>query len=470
MHTLSLCHKCSKPLASTNSLQINICESCTGHKKRVRSRSFTFDIGQIADKVKQSLQLPPSIGRRSSMPSINDAYLEPPKGLNSSQANSRPNSRPCSRASSRASSFIEDVKQFLAPLSRKSSRTSLFQDFQREERELQKKSSHTSLLDALNPYKTKKSFSYERRVIYQGGDDQEEEGEIAMLNSQQIPILKTKEMKKIELREERMLIYENAYLESMQTQTGLMLWVTKQAQKGPPDDWFGYTPPPKEPKKFLGIFKRKAKVGDARQEQLRIGEDILNRLPSAYSPIYIPDDPPEEYEEQYDHEYTSSPSTVEASTPQQPVSILKKTHSSRDMYDYRDYEYEETFEDYPSLEEPRYPRREQRGAYQPKKDYFDYVEPSRQYSRRSRDSYCSSEYSTRRKRRDDAHCYPSYYTPKPYAPTTVEWELALDSLCDMFPRVDRFLIDEFLVSAQGDFGIAKDEIMNMMMERHHYRK
>jgi hypothetical protein len=52
-----------------------------------------------------------------------------------------------------------------------------------------------------------------------------------------------------------------------------------------------------------------------------------------------------------------------------------------------------------------------------------------------------------------------------YISATVEeeWELALDDLCDLFPRLDRHYLDEFLVSAQGDFDAAKDMIMNMIM-------
>lgn len=197
MHTLSTCHQCGRPIVGSDS---NVCANCYVTKKqRPRSRSFTLDIGQIADKIKQSLQLPSpshSMTRRRSMPHMNnDQHLEPPS----------------SRPSSRASSFIEDVKQFLAPLSRKSSRTSLFQEFQREA-QLERKSSHGSILDAINICKPKRnSFSYERRVI-QDNSDNEIVNEIMTLNRQKIPSLRRKQMKQIESREERVHIYSKIYL------------------------------------------------------------------------------------------------------------------------------------------------------------------------------------------------------------------------------------------------------------------
>lgn len=45
-----------------------------------------------------------------------------------------------------------------------------------------------------------------------------------------------------------------------------------------------------------------------------------------------------------------------------------------------------------------------------------------------------------------------------------EWDIALDDLCDLYPRLDRHYINDFLRSAQGDFVTAKDMIMNMIME------
>jgi hypothetical protein len=45
-----------------------------------------------------------------------------------------------------------------------------------------------------------------------------------------------------------------------------------------------------------------------------------------------------------------------------------------------------------------------------------------------------------------------------------EWEITLDELCDLFPRLDRQYINDFLRSAQGDFITAKNMIMEMIME------
>ncbi|CAO3657611.1 unnamed protein product [Mucor hiemalis] len=45
-----------------------------------------------------------------------------------------------------------------------------------------------------------------------------------------------------------------------------------------------------------------------------------------------------------------------------------------------------------------------------------------------------------------------------------EWEIALDDLCELYPRLDRHYINDFLRSAQGDFVAAKDMIMQMIME------
>lgn len=45
-----------------------------------------------------------------------------------------------------------------------------------------------------------------------------------------------------------------------------------------------------------------------------------------------------------------------------------------------------------------------------------------------------------------------------------EWEIALDDLCDLYPRLDRHYINDFLRSAQGDFITAKDMIMEMIMD------
>ncbi|KAG0747650.1 hypothetical protein G6F57_004262 [Rhizopus arrhizus] len=518
-HTMATCYKCNRPVATSDQilLQVNLCSNCNQptKKKRERSRSFTFDIGQFADKLKQSLQLPQtSVGRRKSMPSMNEAYLEPPP-----LTSSRPSSS-TSRPSSRASSFIEDVKQFLSPLSRRSSRNSLFHDFQNDGEVLQKKTSHSSLFDAINICKPKRtSFSYEKRVIQQPYEQDE-------LSKSHITVLRRKQIKQIESRQERMGVYENAYVQCMETQTGLMSWVTKQAQKGPPDAWFGYTPPPKEPKKFLGIFKRKTKSNDLRAQQLQLNDELLSKLPSLNPSSFTNEqEDDEEYgQDSYLTEQTSSPSDI--STPQQTVSILKKTNSNRDIYEdayyyneqedqeeqqEEDYYQEESFEkEYVTQGESKYSKKKSSLGYHhrqaPRDDYFDYVDQPPLQQRRSfrrarypasNDTYYPEHYRARRPsynkdlegtyypfynsripstsssnsdhRRNSNSSNSSYYMPKmmksKYISATVEeeWELALDDLCDLFPRLDRHYLDEFLVSAQGDFDAAKDMIMNMIM-------
>ncbi|RCI06953.1 hypothetical protein CU098_009520 [Rhizopus stolonifer] len=218
-------------------------------------------------------------------------------------------------------------------------------------------------------------------------------------------------------------------------------------------------------------------TNDLRQQQLQLSDDLLNRLSSLNTPLCLSEDPrtteeeeEEEYEQDsYDTEVTSSPSTMDIPIPQQPVSILKKTNSSRNMYD--TYDYEDDYEDYMPPVEARYPKRGHRN-YQPREDYFEYAEPIQQRSSQIRKTYYPSEYEARSKRRvsdmnDEDYYYSrrnSYYAFKPKKPTLEEWEMTLDDLCDLFPRLDRFFIDEFLVSAQGNFDIAKDRIMNMLME------
>ncbi|CAO3689800.1 unnamed protein product [Rhizopus microsporus] len=509
MHTLSTCHQCCRPMVGSDS---NVCANCYIPKKqRPRSRSFTLDIGQIADKIKQSLQLPSpshSMTRRKSMPHMNnDQHLEPP----------------LSRPSSRASSFIEDVKQFLAPLSRKSSRTSLFQEFQKEA-QLERKGSHSSILDAINICKPKRnSFSYERRVI-QDDNDGETMNEIMDLNRQKIPSLRRKQMKQIESREERMHIYNAAYFQCMETKTGLIPWITKQAQKGPPDDWFGYTPPPKQPKKFLGIFKRKTKTNDLRAQQMALNEELLSRLPSLSSnsvyntsPVdfeqsYDPEEneeeiqqqqQPEEYEQEvYDTSYSSS-TVTDIPTPQ-PISILKKSNSNRNIYD--DYYYQEPlyherdeFDMIPS-ELDYIKKKPSRRSRTP--EYIDYLDGSQRRSSRRPNTYSNvngAYYSQQQQRRrrsfhmneeDEEEEEDYYYIPpmalrndsrryhqrpsrrrsnkvsSEYIPPYMmeDWKIVLDDLCEIFPRLDRHYIHKFLVSAHGDFDTAKEMIMNMIME------
>jgi hypothetical protein len=129
-----------------------------------------------------------------------------------------------SRPSSRASSFIEDVKHFLAPLSRKSSRNSLYQEYNQQEQVVKKKTSHQSLFDAINICKPKQNStpSYERRIIHQESNNNwaiEDEEVMGIHHSngyhqqddqlalpQHIPI-RRKQIKQIESRQDRIDIY-----------------------------------------------------------------------------------------------------------------------------------------------------------------------------------------------------------------------------------------------------------------------
>lgn len=248
------CYRCNRLIpcdpSYNNTLSVStsyVCEDCS-KKKRSRSRSFTLEgnnvLTMVADKLKQSFSsnnssnvlLSPNsaskpVDRRKSMPSMNQIF--------SSQQSLEPVSPSISRPSSRASSFIEDVKQFLAPLSRKSSRNSLFQDFQRSTspvdplsipKEPKRKSSHSSLLSAINICKPKNrtSQSYESEKTNHSFTPQsddcwaQEDSEVMGINQRQqiemspeqlqiqnnvyIP-LRRKQIKQIESREERMNIY-----------------------------------------------------------------------------------------------------------------------------------------------------------------------------------------------------------------------------------------------------------------------
>lgn len=234
--TYITCYKCNKvlPFESNNALavnNVNVCLDCST-KKRGRSRSF---ISEVADKLKNlgsssnsvSLLSPSTanskMDRRKSMPSMNDAY---------SSSSLAPSPTP-SRPSSRASSFIEDVKQFLAPLSRKSSRNSMFQDYQQSDHAPHqgpsRKTSHNSLLDAINICKPKQrnhaSPSYERRIIDESNWAQEDSEVMNIFQQQQqhspsqhtedldvaqhIPIPR-KQIKQIESRQDRIDIYSKS--------------------------------------------------------------------------------------------------------------------------------------------------------------------------------------------------------------------------------------------------------------------
>ncbi|KAI8967186.1 hypothetical protein BDF20DRAFT_902261 [Mycotypha africana] len=338
------CYKCGRiipfdPVVSSNNrLSIpssageaieeaaNICSECSSaKKKRTRSRSFTGDVfNAVASKLKRSLSgnqdqyclsnngsatsllspmAIPHLSRRKSMPTIHTAHdpqqsqswLEPP-----------PTPTP-SRPSSRASSLIEDFKHLLSPLSRKSSRNSMLCDDSNshhptplDSKAPSRKPSHSSILDAFNLHKAKQksdSPSYERRLIKPSHEEidssdplnhhwddtpgEDPYQEFHPDKCMHIP-LRRKQVKQIASRQERIDLYNNAYLDCMQAETDLIPWILSQTQKGPPDAWFGYTPPPKEPKKILGIFKRKSTStkahGSSRaQQQQQLGEEISNR-------------------------------------------------------------------------------------------------------------------------------------------------------------------------------------------------
>ncbi|KAI8364605.1 hypothetical protein BD560DRAFT_491195 [Blakeslea trispora] len=317
VYTLLACAKCSRPIPSTRSKleAVNICNNCLS-KKRSRSKSFTLDgnnmLLQFADKLKTSLGtsnsslLSPStskpMDRRKSMPSMNSAYVD--QSLDIPIASPVP-----SRPSSRASSFLDDVKQFLAPLSRKSSRNSLLQDQVQTSVGPKRTPSHSSLLDAINFCKPKQKRSptpsYERRVINMTSRNNEDEANWTQedkevlgihqrylsetqLSNKHVPI-RRKQIKHIESRQDRINIYNNAYMECMGLQTDLVPWIVRQTQKGPPDAWFGYVPPPREPKKFMGIFKRKSRQLDShslRTQQLQLGDELLNRTTPLLSRQY----------------------------------------------------------------------------------------------------------------------------------------------------------------------------------------
>ncbi|KAF1802001.1 hypothetical protein FB192DRAFT_1280870, partial [Mucor lusitanicus] len=540
------CYKCNKvlPFESNNALgannNVNVCLDCST-KKRGRSRSF---ISEVADKLKNlgsssntvSLLSPSTakIDRRKSMPSMNDAYTS------SSLAPSPTPSRP----SSRASSFIEDVKQFLAPLSRKSSRNSMFQDYQQGDHASHKgpsrKTSHNSLLDAINICKPKQrqqhtSPSYERRIMDENNWTQED--------NEHIPI-RRKQIKQIESRQDRIDIYsksvcvwamevdlfflnctctDSAYLDCMQAPTDLVPWIIKQTQKGPPDDWFGYTPPAtREPKKVMGIFKRKAKSrGDLRAQQLQLGDELLNRSTPLLHHRYSNSNLSVQNALLSPMEDPLTPPTHQ-SQPVQPVSILKKSNSNRQLQQQPDYAYDPYYQDtvpYDDVEDDDYHNYNQGAMYNNAYDYdeYGYEQPTRHYaaapmhyyyndapvpvyyddpppssyydappapapSRRARDHYQppshgamrSSSNSSSRQSSMAAHSSNNNNNKKPHdyyglsaklTPFMMEeWEITLDELCDLFPRLDRHYINDFLRSAQGDFVTAKNMIMEMIME------
>jgi transcription elongation factor Elf1 len=232
------CYKCNKQIPSTNTLTVssqpvtaNVCIDCSS-KKRSRSRSFTLNdnnvFSQLADKLKHSFGnnqlLSPGNGvdRRKSMPSMNAAF-------SSSSQQLEPPSPVPSRPSSRASSFIEDVKQFLAPLSRKSSRNSLYQEYQSSQLPTpegpKRKTSHNSLLEVMNICKPKQRLSprhQEDEAWFQEDNEvnhihqrqqQQYQDECPLENHTSIHIpLRRKQIKQIESRQDRMNVYSKFYL------------------------------------------------------------------------------------------------------------------------------------------------------------------------------------------------------------------------------------------------------------------
>lgn len=233
----------------------------------------------------------------------------------------------------------------------------------------------------------------------------------------------------------------------------------------------------------------------------------------------------EEQQEDFHEAYHEKPHTMpgDNSRPSstQPVSILKKTHSSTqlkpnyndeeehfppDEYDQYD---EEGGNDYYYAQPPRRQRsyRQENTNYAPGHihtkrsmefsrnrrggdDYFYapprtmtptrsrtptrsmtptrnnmtprpyYDDPYYEPPRRSRrNSYREpeEEYHGGRRRRTPSYTYDHYEYD--------EWEANLDELCDTFPRLDRAYVNDFLNSAQGDFMLAKSMIIDMIMDR-----
>ena len=252
-YSLPVCTKCNRPITSQSTLNVSqLCKDCSTRPKKGRTRSSSFTFSQIADKLKQSFghssssqqlmapNMTGNVDRRKSMPSMNDVFHH-------DQALAPPSPVP-SRPSSRASSFIEDVKQFLAPLSRKSSRNSMNGDYQASLSPTpegpKRKSSHSSLMDVINickPSKPKQTPSYERRLIHQQDEyaqhntwTQEDEEVMGIHQQQQgydetgevypsnihIP-LHTKQLKGVESRQDRLNIYSKSRLDVVLTCTKL---------------------------------------------------------------------------------------------------------------------------------------------------------------------------------------------------------------------------------------------------------
>lgn len=219
----------------------------------------------------------------------------------------------------------------------------------------------------------------------------------------------------------------------MQAPTDLVPWIIKQTQKGPPDDWFGYTPPAtREPKKVMGIFKVKAKArGDLRAQQLQLGDELLNRStpllhhrysnsnlsvsPSAnsmyidnadvvHSPSEITPQDYDDNDQEYFDGYHDHPTAAASLSPSQnalspmedpltptahrppsaqPVSILKKSNTNRQLQQ-PDYSYDPYYQDtvpYDDIEDDDYHTYNQGAMYNNDYDYeYGYEQPTRHYT------------------------------------------------------------------------------------------
>ncbi|KAI8885069.1 hypothetical protein K501DRAFT_332226 [Backusella circina FSU 941] len=359
-HQPALCYHCCQSLTydeerqgghDTLTVEPPLCSSCAiihsrqqkKKSKLKRPKSFTSEglFGQMAGKIKQSVNfLSPgksSMDRRKSMssleiPPISTTPMDASGGLG------------ISRPSSRASSIIEDVKHFLSPiqgaLSRKSSRTSLLDD---DRTGPQRKSSHTSLLDAFNlcKPKPKQQTAFERRgftdYLPEGtGEEDDDDDGFHLLDIEPYVPLRRKQIREVDALWERVEIYNRAFADCMESQTNVLPWIVKQSQKGPPDAYFGYIPPAREPRKIFGVFKVKPKVREEPTQQ-KLGIDISristplrhqtsrNSVLSISSPIdYL--SKPDEFDTMVTLEKPNAPAAVQ----QQPVSILKKKKSTCD--------------------------------------------------------------------------------------------------------------------------------------------
>jgi hypothetical protein len=266
----------------------------------------------------------------------------------------------------------------------------------------------------------------------------------------------------------------------MESQTNMLPWIVKQSQKGPPDAYFGYIPPAREPKKILGVFKVKPKVREELPQQ-KLGIDIsristpLHHQTSRNS-VLSP------------NEYLSKPNESDTALEkpnapiQQPVSILKKTKSNPNYND--DYMnapiVEDDGESYRQYRRPIMHRSSRSSLYSqrtmtPQHYPEDFYYRPRGYYYDPRDDYRDEYRDNDRHRYDDVEEYDSqdeeverrgyYGTTMKMTPLRMEeWENALDTLCDEFPRLDRMYLNDFLRSTRGDFISAKNMVLEMIME------